>query len=107
MKNDDKKLLKFGLFNAFSFVWAFVAALIVDWLLIIFGTDPGSMFFTVGSALSLCILVSPAATCLVGIVCGILKRKQRYGLACCVLSCAGLVLAVLVVAGIMYIGGHY
>ena len=116
MKKDNAKLLIFGILNACSFIPTFVISIFIGLLLMSFGAYilamyPSSrydVFLNISSIILVCILFVPIITCIIGIIYGILNRKQqRYGLACCILSAVGLVIAVLGTTGMWYVGSHF
>ena len=110
MKKDNKAFLAFGILNVFSFILAtlvtsFASLLLMqvwDWLPNLFNSIIPAAFGIV-----VCVIFVPLSTCIAGIICGLLNRKQqRYGLACSILSAVGLAITILGIIGMMYVGGH-
>lgn len=111
-----KKLspLGVGLFGFLAPIPVLVLSIVAVWLLF-FGVGFGLLgyetlpdWFTVLSVLPslLSVLVMPAIQIL-GIVLGAMKRREKHGILCIVLSALGLAGNSLMWVGILYAGAHY
>lgn len=111
-----KKLspLGVGLFGFFAPVPVLLLSTVAVWLLF-FGVGLGLLgyetipdWFTILSVLPalLSMLVVPAIQIL-GIVLGIMKRREKHSILCIVLSALGLVGNSLMWAGVLYAGMHF
>ena len=96
--------LRYGLISLFHHIPLLLATSFLMFLPIIAGNPDLPAVHTAWFCMPL--LLSPA-WCLWGIVRGIRRRGERHGIACAVMSAAGLALFVLMMWAVVYIGGRY
>ncbi len=103
--------LSVGVFNLISPVPIFLLTTILNWIITfnigmdLLGYEPRDQWFSaIFSVLSL--LISPTLS-IAGIIYGIVKRKEKYGKLCIVLSAISLIATVVALSYFMYFAAHF